>query len=172
MLTVQHLSRLGPQGAIVSKGAGPPPLVTGRRVKPIIGEAWEIQQGRGSGGTPSLWKSTVLLCLFFLFLVHHQTSDRDGRARFVSSFNWPSIPLPAPPLSHPSPTPNSWHMARAFKMLSLYRMCAYVYILPLPRSDTIETFRSNGSIPTQQRQQRAKKARRRRCLDCVGFLHN
>lgn len=52
MLTVQHLSRLGPQGAIVSKGAGPPPLVTGRRVKPIIGEAWEIQYrvGRGRGG--------------------------------------------------------------------------------------------------------------------------
>lgn len=51
MLTVQHLSRLGPQGAIVSKGAGPPPLVTGRRVKPIIGEAWEIQYrvGRGRG---------------------------------------------------------------------------------------------------------------------------
>lgn len=62
MLTVQHLSRLGPQGAIVSKGAGPPPLVTGRRVKPIIGEAWEIQyrvgRGSGRGGTPSLWKST------------------------------------------------------------------------------------------------------------------
>ena len=52
MLTVQHLSCLGPQGAIVSKGAGPPPLVTGRRVKPIIGEAWEIQYrvGRGEGG--------------------------------------------------------------------------------------------------------------------------
>lgn len=51
MLTVQHLSRLGAQGAIVSKGAGPPPLVTGRRVKPIIGEAWEIQYrvGRGRG---------------------------------------------------------------------------------------------------------------------------
>lgn len=59
MLTVQHLSRLGPQGAIVGKGAGPPPLVTGRRVKPIIGEAWEIQYrvGEGEGGTPSLWKS-------------------------------------------------------------------------------------------------------------------
>lgn len=50
MLTVQHLSRLGPQGAIVSKGAGPPPLVTGRRVKPIIGEAWEIQYRVGRGG--------------------------------------------------------------------------------------------------------------------------
>lgn len=56
MLTVQHLSRLGPQGAIVSKGAGPPPLVTGRRVKPIIGEAWEIQYrvGRGRGGGDSI----------------------------------------------------------------------------------------------------------------------
>lgn len=50
MLTVQHLSRLGPQGAIVSKGTGPPPLVTGRRVKPIIGEAWEIQYRVGRGG--------------------------------------------------------------------------------------------------------------------------
>lgn len=49
MLTVQHLSRLGPQGAIVGKGAGPPPLVTGRRVKPIIGEAWEIQYRVGRG---------------------------------------------------------------------------------------------------------------------------
>lgn len=39
MLTVQHLSRLGPQGAIVRKGAGCPPLVTGRRVKPVIVKA-------------------------------------------------------------------------------------------------------------------------------------
>lgn len=39
MLTVQHLSRLGPQGAIVRKGAGRPPLVTGRRVKPVIVKA-------------------------------------------------------------------------------------------------------------------------------------
>lgn len=64
MLTVQHLSRLGPQGAIVSKGAGPPPLVTGRRVKPIIGEAWEIQYrgGEEGEGTPSLWKSTFFHC--------------------------------------------------------------------------------------------------------------
>lgn len=59
MLTVQHLSRLGPQGAIVGKGAGPPPLVTGRRVKPIIGEAWEIQYrvGRGEGGG---WDSIIV----------------------------------------------------------------------------------------------------------------
>ena len=73
MLTVQHLSRLGPQGAIVSKGAGPPPLVTGRRVKPIIGEAWEIQYrvGRGGEGTPSLWKSTFFTVKVNVQIVEH-----------------------------------------------------------------------------------------------------
>lgn len=65
MLTVQHLSRLGPQGAIVSKGAGPPPLVTGRRVKPIIGEAWEIQQGRGRGE----WGDSIIVEINFFFCV-------------------------------------------------------------------------------------------------------
>lgn len=73
MLTVQHLSRLGPQGAIVSKGAGPPPLVTGRRVKPIIGEAWEIQYrvGRGRGGD-----SIIVEINFF----HCQSQCPDCRA--------------------------------------------------------------------------------------------
>lgn len=50
VLALQHLSRLGPQGAIVRKGAGCPPLVTGRGIKPVIGEAWEIQYKGGGGG--------------------------------------------------------------------------------------------------------------------------
>lgn len=92
MLTVQHLSRLGPQGAIVSKGAGPPPLVTGRRVKPIIGEAWEIQYrvgrrvGRGRGGTPSLWKSTFFFLLFSFF--SSLPKVRSTSRLFGSAFVW------------------------------------------------------------------------------------
>lgn len=52
VLALQHLSRLRPQGAIVGKGAGRPPLVTGRGIKPIIGKAWEIQyrMGEREGG--------------------------------------------------------------------------------------------------------------------------
>lgn len=49
VLALQHLSRLRPQGAIVGKGAGSPPLVTGRGIKPIIGKAWEIQYRMGEG---------------------------------------------------------------------------------------------------------------------------
>lgn len=98
MLTVQHLSRLGPQGAIVSKGAGPPPLVTGRRVKPIIGEAWEIQQGRGGGGTPSLWKSTFLLCVIFLFF-SSSPNVRSGSSVSNCCCASPPCPPSTPPLS-------------------------------------------------------------------------
>lgn len=73
VLALQHLSRLRPQGAIVGKGAGRPPLVTGRGIKPIIGKAWEIQyrmgegekEGvrglRGEGGMPSFGEKLLIV---------------------------------------------------------------------------------------------------------------
>lgn len=45
--TGQDLSRLGPQGAVVSQGVGAPsPHVTaGRRIQPIVREAWRQRRG-------------------------------------------------------------------------------------------------------------------------------
>lgn len=106
MLTVQHLSRLGPQGAIVGKGAGPPPLVTGRRVKPIIGEAWEIQyrvgRGEGVGGTPSSWKSKFSLPKSksrLLRIAWCQFPPLSGNIHYVAL-----PPSPAAPAIWPHPT--------------------------------------------------------------------
>lgn len=160
MLTVQHLSRLGPQGAIVSKGAGPPPLVTGRRVKPIIGEAWEIQYrvgrrvGRGRGvlhhcgnqlfffffsslpkvrSTSRLFGSAFVLHLFLGYVL----------LRFVFRFNWPSLPSSSchvarfpPRLPPPAPTLPAY--GPCLKAL-MHWLCTYVYILSLPRRNAIKT---------------------------------
>lgn len=48
MLALQHLTRMGPQGGIVGKGAGSGPLVTGPRIKAVIREPWEIRRGGGT----------------------------------------------------------------------------------------------------------------------------
>lgn len=139
MLTVQHLSRLGPQGAIVSKGTGPPPLVTGRRVKPIIGEAWEIQYrvGRGGEGTPSLGKSTFSLsksmsrllsiawwcvtpfCLFYFTSLC-----------FVC-FKWPSLP------SLPS---SSCHVSRPPGIGSVFVYTSFTILLRFYLSPSLLSF--------------------------------
>lgn len=58
MLALQHLTRMGPQGGIVGKGAGGAPLVTGPRIKAVIGECWEIHR---VGGMPSLRKEVFMI---------------------------------------------------------------------------------------------------------------
>lgn len=175
MLTVQHLSRLGPQGAIVSKGAGPPPLVTGRRVKPIIGEAWEIQYrvgrrvGRGRGGTPSLWKSTFFF-LLSLFSFSSLPKVRSTSGLFGSAFvlhlflgyilcvlfsaliGPPSPTAPAmwpgsPPASRPPPlAPTLPAYGPCLKAL-MHWLCTYVYILSLPRRNAIKTSSTVIQLP-------------------------
>lgn len=110
MLTVQHLSRLGPQGAIVSKGAGPPPLVTGRRVKPIIGEAWEIQYrvGRGRGGDSIIGEINFFIVKVNVQIVEHSlvvcyTSFRLHPCILSALSGPPCPPSPAAPAMWPGP---------------------------------------------------------------------
>lgn len=58
VLALQHLTRMGPQGGIVRKGAGGAPLVTGPRIKAVIGERWEIHR---VGRTPLLRKKAFMI---------------------------------------------------------------------------------------------------------------
>lgn len=92
MLTVQHLSSLGPQGAIVRKGAGRPPVVTGRGIETIIGEPWEIQYRGEEGGTPSLWKTFAQQCHYFCMALVWCTEFVSGMALLPWIAFWFSLP--------------------------------------------------------------------------------
>lgn len=155
MLTVQHLSRLGPQGAIVSKGAGPPPLVTGRRVKPIIGEAWEIQYrvGRGRGlhhcGNELFASSQTASRLpkTNSVVFHHLFKAIRPLDLFCS--DWPSLPsLPSsschvarPPTTLPPPnllhSPNRWTLFETFICVGYISSIIKGYKNPLHKKDVI-----------------------------------